>query len=159
MARLGAHPIKPHLALPRVLLTARPVMAWHAAMTSNRRQPVLERAGLSGTAILWKARVDAAAVSEAILAGEAAGGDEHGKQGAALLIHTTEDYPFLSLRFDDHPDPLVELSRLYQVSLDRFQPFVSCLPSCASPADITDRAVIEDAIARFQAARAVVRQA
>ena len=30
---------------------------------------------------------------EALAAGEAAGGDKRGKQGAALLIHTTEAYP------------------------------------------------------------------
>ena len=90
----------------------------------------------------------------AMRAGEAAGGDKRGKQGAALLIHTTEDYPFLDLRVDDHAEPLLELERLYRVSLERFQPFVSCLASHASPAGITDRAVIEDVIARFQAQRA-----
>jgi uncharacterized Ntn-hydrolase superfamily protein len=90
----------------------------------------------------------------AMQAGEAAGGDKRGKQGAALIIHTTEDYPFLSLRVDDHPEPLREIERLHRVSLERFQPFVSCLPSRASPAGITDRAVIEDVIARFQAERA-----
>ena len=89
----------------------------------------------------------------AMQAGEAAGGDKRGKQAAALLIHTTEDYPFLSLRVDDHADPLAELRRLYEVSLERFQPFVSCLATRASPAGITDRAVIEDVIARFQAKR------
>jgi uncharacterized Ntn-hydrolase superfamily protein len=89
----------------------------------------------------------------AMQAGEAAGGDKRGKQGAALLIHTTEDYPFLDLRVDDHVDPLAELRRLFEVSLERFQPFVSCLPSHASSAGITDRAVIEDVIARFQAKR------
>ncbi|MGZ5113266.1 MAG: DUF1028 domain-containing protein [Usitatibacter sp.] len=86
-------------------------------------------------------------------AGEAAGGDKRGKQGAALLIHTTEDYPFLDLRVDDHPDPLKELRRLFAVSLERFQPFMACLPSKARPAGITDRAVIEAEIARFQAER------
>jgi len=90
----------------------------------------------------------------AMLAGEAAGGDKRGKQAAALLIHTTEDYPFLDLRVDDPPEPLRELRRLYEVSLERFQPFTSCLPSRASPAGITDRAVIEERIARFQQARA-----
>jgi uncharacterized Ntn-hydrolase superfamily protein len=90
----------------------------------------------------------------ALEAGEAAGGDKRGKQGAALLIHTTEDYPFLDLRVDDHADPLKELRRLFAVSLERFQPFMSCLPSNARPAGITDRTVIEAEIARFQAARA-----
>ncbi|HEY4999194.1 MAG TPA: DUF1028 domain-containing protein [Usitatibacter sp.] len=90
----------------------------------------------------------------AMEAGEAAGGDKRGKQGAALLIHTTEDYPFLDLRVDDHADPLAELRRLYAVSLERFQPFMGCLPSRAQPAGITDRAVIEERIAQFHAARA-----
>ncbi|MGZ5063853.1 MAG: DUF1028 domain-containing protein [Usitatibacter sp.] len=90
----------------------------------------------------------------AMEAGEAAGGDKRGRQGAALLIHTTEDYPFLDLRVDDHVDPLAELRRLYGVSLERFQAFMGCLPSRAEPAGIVDRAVIEERIARFHAARA-----
>ena len=87
----------------------------------------------------------------ALEAGEAAGGDKRGKQGAALRIHTTEDYPFLDLRVDDHEDPLTELRRLYQKSLERFQPFAACLPSRARPAGITDRAVIEEEVSRFNA--------
>ena len=90
----------------------------------------------------------------AMEAGEAAGGDKRGKQAAALLICTTEDYPFLSLRVDDHAEPLGELRRLYAVSLERFQPFVSCIPSAKNATGITDRAVIEAEIARFNAARA-----
>jgi uncharacterized Ntn-hydrolase superfamily protein len=89
----------------------------------------------------------------AMEAGDAAGGDKRGKQAAAILIHTTEDYPFLDLRVDDHAEPFQELRRLYAVSLERFQPFMSCLPSRARPAGITDRAVIEATIARFQAER------
>jgi uncharacterized Ntn-hydrolase superfamily protein len=89
----------------------------------------------------------------AMEAGDAAGGDKRGKQAAAILIHTTEDYPFLDLRVDDHAEPFQELRRLYAVSLERFQPFMSCLPSRAQPAGITDRAVIEAEIARFQAER------
>ena len=85
--------------------------------------------------------------------GEAAGGDKRGKQAAALRVVTTEDYPLLDLRVDDHVDPLAELRRLHAVSLERFQPFVSCLPSRARPAGITDRAVIEREIERFQANR------
>ena len=89
----------------------------------------------------------------AMAAGEAAGGDKRGKQAAALLIHTTEVYPFLDLRVDDHPDPIAELKRLYHVSLERYQPFLACLPSAARPAGITDRAAIEAEVERFQAAR------
>ena len=43
----------------------------------------------------------------------------------------------------DSAEPIVELRRLYEVSLERFQPFLSCVPSKARPAGITDRAVID----------------
>jgi uncharacterized Ntn-hydrolase superfamily protein len=89
----------------------------------------------------------------ALAAGEDAGGDKRGKQAAALLIHTTEDYPLLDMRVDDHVEPVAELRRLYDVSLARFQPFLACLPSKARPVGITDRAVIEAEIARFVASR------
>ena len=86
---------------------------------------------------------------EALHAGEAAGGDKRGKQAAALRVHTTEDYAFLDIRVDDHADPIAELKRLYRVSLQRFQPFSTCLPSRARPAGITDRAVIEATVQKF----------
>jgi uncharacterized Ntn-hydrolase superfamily protein len=90
----------------------------------------------------------------ALEAGDAAGGDKRGKQAAALLVYTTEDYPFLDLRVDDAEQPFRELRRLYEKSLERFQPFVACLPSRANPVGVTDRAAIEDHVARFQATRA-----
>ena len=90
---------------------------------------------------------------QALEAGDAAGGDKRGKQAAALLIFTTEDYPFLDLRVDDHEEPFKELRRLHDKSLERYQPFVACLPSRALPAGITDRTVIEAAIAHFHADR------
>ncbi|HVJ73112.1 MAG TPA: DUF1028 domain-containing protein [Casimicrobiaceae bacterium] len=89
----------------------------------------------------------------ALDAGDAAGGDKRGKQAAALLVVTTEDYPSLTLRVDDHPEPFLELRRLYRKSLERFQPFTACLPSKANPAGITDRAVIEREVERFTAQR------
>jgi uncharacterized Ntn-hydrolase superfamily protein len=90
---------------------------------------------------------------EALSAGEAAGGDKRGKQAAALLVHTSEDYPFLDVRVDDHPEPIAELRRLYEVSLERYQPFMACLPSRARPAGMTDRAAIEREIEAFQRTR------
>jgi uncharacterized Ntn-hydrolase superfamily protein len=88
---------------------------------------------------------------DALIHGDAAGGDKRGKQAAALMVYTTEDYPALDLRVDDHDEPFIELSRLYRKSLERFQPFVSCLPTQHDPAGITDRAVIEATIARWNA--------
>jgi uncharacterized Ntn-hydrolase superfamily protein len=89
----------------------------------------------------------------ALAAGEAAGGDKRGKQAAALLVYTTEDYCALDIRVDDHVEPIRELQRLHDKSLERFQPFSSCLPSRQRPAGITDRALIEAEVARFQALR------
>lgn len=89
----------------------------------------------------------------ALDAGDAAGGDKRGKQAAAILIYTTEAYPFLDLRVDDHEEPLAELRRLYDKSLERFQPFLACLPSEARPGGITDRLLIDEEVARFQATR------
>jgi uncharacterized Ntn-hydrolase superfamily protein len=89
----------------------------------------------------------------ALAAGEAAGGDKRGKQAAALLIYSTEDYCALDLRVDDHPEPIQELQRLHRKSLERFQPFRGCLPSRSNPAGVTDRDLIEAEIERFQAER------
>lgn len=74
----------------------------------------------------------------AMEAGEAAGGDKRGKQSASMHIWTTEEYPFLDLRADDHPDPLAELRRLYGVAHERFIPFNAALPTRANHVGFTD---------------------
>jgi uncharacterized Ntn-hydrolase superfamily protein len=89
----------------------------------------------------------------AMAAGEAAGGDKRGKQAAALRIYCDEDYPELDLRVDDHEEPIIELQRLYRKSLERYQPFISCLAGRGDPVGLTDRAEIEARIADFHAAR------
>lgn len=89
----------------------------------------------------------------ALAAGEAAGGDKRGKQAAALLVYTTERYPFLDIRVDDHDDPIRELQRLYETSFERYQAMLACLPSEERPWGVTDRAEVEASIARYQAAR------
>ena len=88
----------------------------------------------------------------AMSAGEAAGGDKRGKQSAALRIQGDEDYPELDLRVDDHAEPMQELQRLYTVSLQRFQPFVACLPRRGDPVGELQRDRIEARIAAFTAA-------
>ena len=86
----------------------------------------------------------------ALEAGEAAGGDKRGKQSAALIICSVEDYPELNLRVDDHAEPLVELRRLYEKAHERFIPYLRCSPSKARPWGVLDREIIEEEIARFQ---------
>ncbi|NDP42814.1 MAG: DUF1028 domain-containing protein [Aromatoleum sp.] len=90
----------------------------------------------------------------ALQAGEAAGGDKRGKQSAALVIYTHEEYPALDLRVDDHADPLTELARLEVVSRERFVHFARFFATRAHPAGVFDRAVIDDAIARATAGSA-----
>jgi uncharacterized Ntn-hydrolase superfamily protein len=86
-------------------------------------------------------------------AGQRAGGDKRGKQSAALIIYSGEVYPYLDLRVDDHPEPLVELRRIYEVAQRYYLPFLRFLPSRASPAGIHDRTVIEAALRELQAAQ------
>jgi uncharacterized Ntn-hydrolase superfamily protein len=83
----------------------------------------------------------------AMKAGEAVGGDKRGKQSAALLIHREEEWSDLDLRVDDHADPLAELTRLEQVSRERWVHFRNFLPTRQNPAGITDRATIDAGIA------------
>jgi uncharacterized Ntn-hydrolase superfamily protein len=94
----------------------------------------------------------------AMAAGEAAGGDRRGKQAAALRIQADEDYLSLDLRVDDHTEPLRELQRLYDKSLERFQPFMACLPGRHDPVGLTDRARIEARVERFHAEREAARR-
>ncbi len=84
----------------------------------------------------------------ALEAGEAAGGDKRGKQSAALKVATRDPYPDLDIRTDDHPDPLRELRRLYNVSQERFAVFRRFLPGTDSPCGVFDRSVIDAAIGR-----------
>ena len=78
----------------------------------------------------------------ALKAGEAVGGDKRGKQSAALLIYSTEEYADLDLRVDDHPDPLAELERLEKVSRERWVHFRRFLPRRDNPVGTTDRDLI-----------------
>ena len=92
----------------------------------------------------------------ALAAGEAAGGDKRGKQAAALLVYAGQDYPALDLRVDDHATPIVELKRLYDVSLERFQPFMECMATRERPGGLIEREKIEAHIATCNAQRAIV---
>jgi uncharacterized Ntn-hydrolase superfamily protein len=83
----------------------------------------------------------------ALEAGQAAGGDKRGRQSAALYIVSTEVYPYLDLRVDDHPEPLVELRRLYAESQAEYLPFKDKLPSRANPNGVYGKALTEAIIA------------
>jgi uncharacterized Ntn-hydrolase superfamily protein len=79
----------------------------------------------------------------AMEAGEAAGGDRRGKQSAAMVMVTTEDFPDLNLRVDDHAEPLAELRRLLGLWKDEGVPRLGASPSKANPSGLTDLDLIE----------------
>jgi len=70
----------------------------------------------------------------AMEAGQAAGGDRRGRQSAALKVVHTEDYPLIDLRIDDHPDPVAELRRLWDLYQHDLGPVMAMLPTKAHPA-------------------------
>jgi uncharacterized Ntn-hydrolase superfamily protein len=111
---------------------------------------------LDDTAKAYAANADlpfARRLIAAMFAGEAAGGDKRGKQSAALLIHGEEEWSALDLRVDDHADPLRELERLEAVSRERWVHFRQFLPTRQNPAGVTDREIIDAAIASQEASR------
>jgi len=89
---------------------------------------------------------------QALEAGQAAGGDKRGRQSAALLIVGAEVYPYLDIRVDDNPDPVVELRRLFEESKAEYLPFKDKLATKANPAGLYGKALTESFIAD-QAAR------
>jgi uncharacterized Ntn-hydrolase superfamily protein len=84
-----------------ILVSGETVAALAASFAASAGRPLAER------------------LLEALVAGEAAGGDRRGRQSAALLVvEAGGGYAGLSdvavdLRSDDHPAPLEELARLY----------------------------------------------
>ncbi|MBM3524535.1 MAG: DUF1028 domain-containing protein [Alphaproteobacteria bacterium] len=86
----------------------------------------------------------------ALEAGEAAGGDKRGKQSAAIRVHTTEPWPMLDIRVDDHVDPLKELRRLYDKSSEIFGVYRQFVATRANFSGTYDRAVITAAVEAAQ---------
>lgn len=75
----------------------------------------------------------------ALAAGQKAGGDKRGRQSAAVKVYSTEQYPALDLRVDEHPDPVAELRRVYQVARTDLVPLIQMLPTLNQPEGKFDR--------------------
>jgi len=90
---------------------------------------------------------------DAMQAGEDAGGDKRGKQSAALVIHRDQDYPWLSIRADDHADPLAELRRLHAVAKERYLHVMETMATRANPSGMLDRTEIDEKIVALEKAR------
>ena len=59
---------------------------------------------------------------EALEAGQAAGGDKRGRESAALLVvppEVSDLTPTVDIRVDQHPDPVVELRRIFDLLHER----------------------------------------
>ncbi len=72
----------------------------------------------------------------ALEAGQAAGGDKRGRQSAALKVMDVEDYPMIDIRVDDHPDPVVELRRIWGLYNQGFGEILKMMPTKAQPAGL-----------------------
>ncbi|MDH6233753.1 putative Ntn-hydrolase superfamily protein [Mesorhizobium soli] len=66
-------------------------------------------------------------------AGQSAGGDKRGKQSAALKVYHREAFPWLDIRVDEHPDPVAELRRVFEIASRQLLPFTRGMPSRADP--------------------------
>ncbi len=69
----------------------------------------------------------------ALEAGQGAGGDRRGRQCSALLVVDREEYPLWDLRVDEHPQPVSELRRIYEIAKLQLLPFVQGLPTRSYP--------------------------
>jgi uncharacterized Ntn-hydrolase superfamily protein len=79
----------------------------------------------------------------ALEGGEAAGGDRRGRQSAAMLMVSTEDFPDLSIHVDDHAEPLPELHRVLDIWRRDRAPYLGNSPSKANPAGVHDLDTVE----------------
>jgi uncharacterized Ntn-hydrolase superfamily protein len=69
----------------------------------------------------------------ALEAGQAAGGDKRGRQSAAVKVYFKEEYPYVDLRADEHPQPVAELRRIFEVARHQLLPFVDGMPTRDNP--------------------------
>jgi uncharacterized Ntn-hydrolase superfamily protein len=101
---------------------------------------------VQATLAAWKAHSDLSMpdrLMAAMQAGEDAGGDRRGKQSAAMVMVTTEDFPDLDLRVDDHAEPLAELRRLLAIWKVEGVSRLGMAPSKRNPSGLTDLDAIE----------------
>ena len=106
---------------------------------------------LAGAAVvadtLARYLADGAALPERLMgaldAGQLAGGDRRGKQSAAMVLTTGEDFPDLNIRVDDHTDPLAELRRLLGLWREQGEPRLRTAPSRTNPSGETDLDALE----------------
>lgn len=70
---------------------------------------------------------------QALEAGQQAGGDRRGKQAAHLQVVHAEAWKYVDLRVDEHPEPIVELRRIFEVAKRELFPFRQLYPTRSKP--------------------------
>lgn len=70
---------------------------------------------------------------QALEAGQQAGGDKRGKQAAHLQVVHTEAWKYVDLRVDDHPEPVAELRRIFELAKRELFPFRRLYPTRTNP--------------------------
>jgi uncharacterized Ntn-hydrolase superfamily protein len=75
-------------------------------------------------------------------AGQAAGGDKRGRQSAGIYVAKDSAWPYVSLRVDEHPEPIAELRRIFEVAKRQLIPFIEQLPSRSRPNAAPDPRVV-----------------
>jgi uncharacterized Ntn-hydrolase superfamily protein len=108
-----------------MLSNANVVAATFASFAANGMTPLAER------------------LLAALDAGQAAGGDRRGRQSAAMLVTTTEDFADINIRVDDHAEPLGEMRRLLGIYRRDVEPQRNLRPTKANPSGLTDLDAIE----------------
>jgi uncharacterized Ntn-hydrolase superfamily protein len=78
---------------------------------------------------------------QALEAGQDAGGDRRGRQSAGVVVVGEETYPWCDLRVDDHPDPVPELRRVFEVYKREEIPFLQMMPRRDDPIPNWDAAI------------------
>jgi uncharacterized Ntn-hydrolase superfamily protein len=78
---------------------------------------------------------------QALEAGQEAGGDRRGRQSAGITVVAEEAYPLCDLRVDDHPEPVAELRRVFEVYKREEIPLLEAMPRRDDPIPHWDWAV------------------
>lgn len=88
----------------------------------------------------------------------ACGGDKRGYQAAGLVINPGEALAWLDIGADDHSYPLGEVSRLWDVTQERYVHFAEAMPTKAQFFGTPTRDGIDAEIAAAEAGRKAMDQ-
>ena len=69
----------------------------------------------------------------ALKAGDTEGGDRRGEHSATIYVVDREEYPLWDIRVDQHPRPLGELERLFDIFAEKVVPQIKRMPSRVHP--------------------------